>query len=138
MISTQSTQSLFWTPSMLKSFKQDWNIPFLFTGSNWVHWLDSVYSQGISCTTKQETILDKDITTLISVASEGCQVTLHDAYKKLASKKIYQENDNNIENEQINSQILAFQKLREMQQLLTIQQLEKLKKIKELEEKHKM
>ncbi len=92
MISTQSTQSLFWTPSMLKSFKQDWNSPFLFTGSNWVHWLDSVYSQGISCTTKQETILDKDITTLINAASEGCQVTLHDAYKKLASKKIYQEN----------------------------------------------
>jgi len=48
-----------------------------------------------------------------------------------------QENDN-IENEQINSQILAFQKLREMQQLLTIQQLEKLKKIKELEEKYKI
>ena len=48
-----------------------------------------------------------------------------------------QENDN-IENEQMNSQILAFQKLREMQQLLTIQQLEKLKKIKELEEKYKV
>ena len=92
MISTQSTQSLFWTPSLLKSFKSDWKSPFLFSNSNWVHWLDSVYSQGISCTTKQETILDKDVNTLINVASEGCQVTLHDAYKKLASKKIYQEN----------------------------------------------
>ena len=87
-----STQSLFWTPSMLKLFKQDWNSPFLFSGSSWTHWLDSVYSQGISCTTKQEITLDKDITKLVNAASEGCQVTLHDAYKKLASKKIYQEN----------------------------------------------
>ena len=47
------------------------------------------------------------------------------------------EEPEHIENEQVNSQILAFQKLREMQQLLTIQQLEKLKKIKELEEKYK-
>ena len=45
---------------------------------------------------------------------------------------------NDQENEQTNSQIIAFQKLREMQQSLAIQQLEKLKKIKELEERYKV
>lgn len=89
-----STQNLFWTPVMLQKFKSEWEeCPI---NAEWYReWRSQIYCQGglPLCHWKQQGVLDSDIEELIKVASEGCQVLLHEAYKRLSGKKMYLQND---------------------------------------------